>query len=127
MTWLHLLAGDFAAAAWIVRDARRLGGEESRKDSSLFAWTDDEEEDSDNDERQEKKRKKGFFLLKRPKHFPCAVSVVLCFMAGPVGIMSHLLMRRLWYLLGWAKEAKREVIDDDGGGSGGGGVALSTF
>lgn len=150
MTWLHLLAGDFAAAAWVVRDARRLGGGgrgAGGDPSSLFSWTDDEDEDDEsaddeNDdnsgERQGKKKKTPFFSLKKPKHFPCAVSLVLCFMAGPLGITSHLLMRRLWYLLGWAREAKRGVIGsggggdngDDGGDSGGGergAVVLSTF
>lgn len=109
LTWLHLLAGDFAAAAWVVRDARRLGGDESSS-SALFALSDDDDDEGDEGENR-KGPKFSFGLKKKPKHFPCAVSVVLCFMTGPLGILAHLLTRRLWYKMGWDVEIGQGEVE----------------
>ena len=131
MTWLHLIAGDFAAAAWVARDARRLGsgGDGGAAAAALFASSDDD----DGDEGEEKSPSRRFFFSflrpKRTRHFPCAVSIVLCFMAGPLGILSHLLTRRLWYRMGWGIERQEEEEGEGAGASVAAAAAtpLSTF
>ena len=122
LTWLHLLAGDFAAAAWVARDARRLGG--GGDGAALFASSDDDDGDdegekNDGDGRDSDKspRFSSFLRPRRPRHFPCAFSVVLCFMAGPLGILSHLLTRTLWREMGWGIEGGGEEEEGEGEGA----------
>jgi len=111
----------------VVRDARRLG------ESSLFASSDDDDDDEvENENKDNNKRKRNKLQRRRPTHFPCAVSVVLCFMTGPLGILSHLLTRRVWYRMGWGSEGGGgRGVEGGGGGAEGTATAatpaLSTF
>ena len=110
LTWLHLLAGDFAAAAG---DGAALFASSDDDDG------DDEGEKNDGDGRDSDKspRFSSFLRPRRPRHFPCAFSVVLCFMAGPLGILSHLLTRKLWREMGWGIEGGGEEEEGEGEGA----------
>jgi hypothetical protein len=69
--WVHLLTLDFVTAAWVARDARRVAAAEGGGGG-------------------------GGGTSRRPPSLPVAHSLVLCFMAGPLGLLSHLATRAVW-------------------------------
>ena len=68
---VHLLTLDFVTASWVARDARRVAAAEGGGG-------------------------RGGGTSRRPPSLPVAHSLVLCFMAGPLGLLRHLATRAVW-------------------------------